>query len=184
MGNSFNLVLSALRKEKNLSQREAAAKLGVSQALLSHYENGVREPGLQFISQVCDFYGVSADYLLGRSALRCQTVFTEDELSEIKPCVEAFISLFHELTDMKSREDAEDLTSLISAFIYKIHRMFNPFDGGEGVKTAYSITLTEALMHLREAQLVARNSGGTNEFKLPDALVKQVEDELNMLFNE
>lgn len=184
MGNSFNLVLSALRKEKNLSQREAAAKLGVSQALLSHYENGVREPGLQFISQVCDFYGVSADYLLGRSALRCPMVFSESDVSDIKNCVEAFLTLFHELAALKSKEDADDLISLISAFIYKIHRLFNPYEGGSVVKTAYYVSLTEALMHLREAQLVARNSGGTNEFKLPDALVKQVEDELDMLFNE
>jgi transcriptional regulator with XRE-family HTH domain len=59
--------LGALRREKNLSQREAAAKLGVSQALLSHYENGAREPKFDFVIRACDYYGVSADYLLGRS---------------------------------------------------------------------------------------------------------------------
>ena len=62
---TFSTVLSALRKETGLSQRMAAADLGVSQALLSHYENGAREPKLDFVAKACDYYGVSADYLLG-----------------------------------------------------------------------------------------------------------------------
>ena len=67
MVRSFPETLSALRREKNISQRTAAAELGISQALLSHYENGVREPGLNFVCKACDYYGVSADYLLCRS---------------------------------------------------------------------------------------------------------------------
>ena len=39
----------------------------MSQALLSHYEKGVRECGLDFVVRAADFYGVSCDYLLGRS---------------------------------------------------------------------------------------------------------------------
>ena len=59
--------MSELRRERGLSQRAAAAALGISQALLSHYENGAREPGLAFVCRACDYYGVSADYLLGRT---------------------------------------------------------------------------------------------------------------------
>ena len=65
MERSFPETLSALRREKNISQRKAAADLHISQALLSHYENGAREPGLAFVCKACDYYGVSADYLLG-----------------------------------------------------------------------------------------------------------------------
>ena len=61
----FSRTLSLLRKEKGASQREAAGALGISQALLSHYENGIREPGLAFVTKACDYYHVSADYLLG-----------------------------------------------------------------------------------------------------------------------
>ena len=64
---TFQETLSALRREKNISQRQAAASLGISQALLSHYENGAREPGLAFVNRACDYYGVTADYLLCRS---------------------------------------------------------------------------------------------------------------------
>ena len=70
MATDFSRTLSLLRQEKGISQRKAAAALGISQALLSHHENGIREPGLAFVSKVCDFYHVSADFLLGRSANR------------------------------------------------------------------------------------------------------------------
>ena len=58
--------LSRLRREKGVSQRKAASDLHISQALLSHYENGAREPGLAFVCRACDYYGVTADFLLGR----------------------------------------------------------------------------------------------------------------------
>ncbi len=63
----FHETLAALRRARGASQRQVAADLGISQALLSHYENGAREPGLSFVCRVCDYYGVTADYLLGRS---------------------------------------------------------------------------------------------------------------------
>lgn len=64
---SFAQILSELRRTAGLSQRKAAADLNISQALLSHYENAAREPGLNFVCRVCDYYNVTADYLLGRS---------------------------------------------------------------------------------------------------------------------
>lgn len=67
MENSFALILCELRKKKGYSQRRVAADLGISQALLSHYEKGLREPGLAFVVKACDYYGVTADYLLGRT---------------------------------------------------------------------------------------------------------------------
>ena len=63
---SFGNVLSSLRRSADLSQRKLAADLNISQALLSHYENGTREPGLSFVCRACDYFGVSADLLLGR----------------------------------------------------------------------------------------------------------------------
>ena len=66
----FAVNLGKLRREKDLSQRQVAAELGVSQALLSHYENDTREPKLDFVVKVCDFYGVTTDYILGRTGER------------------------------------------------------------------------------------------------------------------
>ncbi len=67
MARGFSETMFLLRRERGVSQRTAAADLHISQALLSHYENGAREPGLDFVCRACDYYGVSADYLLGRS---------------------------------------------------------------------------------------------------------------------
>ena len=67
MNEAFSARLSALRKERGLSQKEAAEALGISGALLSHYEKGILECGLQFICKAAAFYDVSCDYLLGVS---------------------------------------------------------------------------------------------------------------------
>ncbi len=77
MNSHFSRTLSLLRQERGLSQRQVARELGISQALLSHYENGVREPGLDFVSRACDFYSVSADYLLGRTLSRDGTTILD-----------------------------------------------------------------------------------------------------------
>ena len=68
MSKAFAENIGRLRRGSGQSQREAAAGLGISQALLSHYENGSREPGLDFVVRVCDYYGVTADFLLGRTS--------------------------------------------------------------------------------------------------------------------
>ena len=44
----FNRIIKLLRKERGITQKQAAEDLGVSQALLSHYEKGIRECGLDF----------------------------------------------------------------------------------------------------------------------------------------
>src|SRR5574344_3097679 len=80
MATEFSRTLSLLRQERGVSQRKAAADLGISQALLSHYENGIREPGLAFVKKACDYYHVSADYLLGRTLPRDGGMIGAEEL--------------------------------------------------------------------------------------------------------
>lgn len=82
MNKDLPRILKLLRKERGIRQKEAADSLGVAQALLSHYENGKRECGLDFLVQAADFYGVSVDYLLGRTSSRSGIVITENELPE------------------------------------------------------------------------------------------------------
>ena len=79
MSSDFSRSLTLLRKEKGISQRSVAKELGISQALLSHYENGIREPGLAFVVRACDYYGVAADFLLGRTLSRDGTTIVDAE---------------------------------------------------------------------------------------------------------
>lgn len=67
--NDFGRILTLLRKERGYTQKRAAEDLHVSQALLSHYEKGLRECGLDFVVTAAEYYGVSCDYLLGRTPL-------------------------------------------------------------------------------------------------------------------
>ena len=79
MNSDLSRSLTLLRKEKGASQRVVAKDLGISQALLSHYENGIREPGMAFVVKACDYYGVSADFLLGRTLSRDGTTIVDAE---------------------------------------------------------------------------------------------------------
>lgn len=84
MREDFARTLAMLRQERGISQRQAAAALGVSQALLSHYENGLREPGLNFVVKACDFYNVSSDFMLGRTLSRDgTTIIDADSLYDV-----------------------------------------------------------------------------------------------------
>ena len=76
----FSRTLSLLRRERGVSQRTAASDLGISQALLSHYENGIREPGLSFVVKACDYYHVSADFILGRTLSRDGSMLSSEEV--------------------------------------------------------------------------------------------------------
>jgi transcriptional regulator with XRE-family HTH domain len=76
----FAVILSQLRKERGISQKKAATDLGISQALLSHYEKGIRECGLDFVIKCSEYYGVTTDYLLGVSESR--NGFNTDYMNE------------------------------------------------------------------------------------------------------
>jgi transcriptional regulator with XRE-family HTH domain len=82
MNNDFPRILALLRKERKLSQKQAAGDLGVAQALLSHYEKGKRECGLGFLVRAADYYNVSTDYLLGRSASYDGSIISEGDIPE------------------------------------------------------------------------------------------------------
>lgn len=75
----FHRNLSNLRHEKGLSQKVASARLGVSQALLSHYEKGIREPGFDFLIRCAEYYDCSVDYLLGRTNDRRGIAYVPEE---------------------------------------------------------------------------------------------------------
>ena len=82
MNSDFPRIITFLRKERGLSQKQVAADLGISQALLSHYEKGIRECGLDFLVKAADYFEVSCDYLLGRTVQRRLASVSADDLPE------------------------------------------------------------------------------------------------------
>ncbi len=73
-----------LRKKLKVNQAEVAAFLGVSVAAYQNYETGRREANYEMLSKLADFYGVTTDYLLGRSEAPPDPIpqLTDDEMEK------------------------------------------------------------------------------------------------------
>ena len=181
MGESFPKILSGLRHKKGVNQRTAAAALNISQALLSHYENGLREPGLDFIRTVCRYYGVSSDYLLGLSSVRTPLTGGDGggevsaELQEMLASV--FSELLRALSACGSRDAEDALSGVLSVFFYDLMR--GRTDGGLPLPEEAYPTLCDACVKLCRARLAAAE--GAPEFRIPEKLRKAAEAELEVL---
>ena len=62
--------LKALRKEKNMRQSDVAEMLGIGVRTYQYYEGDEHRPDYEMLIALADFFGVSTDYLLGRSEER------------------------------------------------------------------------------------------------------------------
>ena len=142
MNQNFSRIISLLRKERGLSQKAAAENLDISQALLSHYEKGIRECGLDFVIKVADFYSVSCDYLLGRCANRSGATIAIDDIPETdilhkdskargsmlpvlnKKLLTSSINIIYNLLqDCSHRGLTTDVSTYLSASVYKTFRI-------------------------------------------------------------
>lgn len=56
--------LRKIRKEKNLNQLKVAMDLNISREALSYYENGKRDPSLEMLNKLSEYFNVSIDYLV------------------------------------------------------------------------------------------------------------------------
>lgn len=61
------LKLKELRKERNLTLKEVASALSIPLQTYAAYEHGTREPSFAMLKDLCKFFDVSADYLIGLS---------------------------------------------------------------------------------------------------------------------
>ena len=64
---SYQQIIRELREDSDLSQADIAKVLGTTQQMYSRYENGTCEMPIRHLLKLCEFYGVSADYALGRT---------------------------------------------------------------------------------------------------------------------
>lgn len=64
------LRIKQLREEMGISQLDFAKKINLTQQSISLYEKGDREPSLDVLTSMADFFGVSLDYLLCKSDKR------------------------------------------------------------------------------------------------------------------
>lgn len=187
MNKDFPRVMKLLRKERGLKQKEAAEQLGVAQALLSHYENGKRECGLDFLVYVADFYGVSVDYILGRTNSRTGTVIASEELPESsisesyngapsgaatmlrkKLITNSMEIIFSLLLKSKNRELAKHVGSYLLTAVYRAYRMVFSA-GGRNDENSFAIPreavsgMCSAKMSMDEVKAAIALSEGTQD---------------------
>lgn len=91
------LRIKELREEKNISQLELAKKLNLTQQSISLYEKGDREPSIDVLKSIANFFNVSLDYLLGKSDIRN---YDEDE--------KEFRFAYHKETEGMTDEEIKD----------------------------------------------------------------------------
>ena len=172
----FSRIITLLRKEKGITQKQAAEQLGVSQALLSHYEKGIRECGLDFVVRVADFYGVSCDYLLGRSPDRSGLTLSVEEIPNPETAKDgvfhgSVLPTFNKklisnslniLYDKLNSCPDKGLVSEISAYLM-IALLYNagPKNASSlfGVRKSVYSGYADAAMHVAEANVEAILSG-------------------------
>lgn len=62
---TFSMRLRELRMDKQMSMKQLAVAIGTTDAAISNWENGINEPKISYVIRLCEFFNVSADYLLG-----------------------------------------------------------------------------------------------------------------------
>ncbi len=196
MNKDFPRVLKLLREERGLKQKDAADRMGIAQALLSHYENGKRECGLDFLVQASDFYGVSVDYLLGRTSSRTGTVIAEEELPEssisessdingntglllrkklITNSLEVIFSLMAKAGNSKL---SKSVASYIMTCVYRSYRMVFSA-GGQNDEKSFSVPADEvsglcaAKISVDEIRARAAAGEGTSDERITNARIEQ-----------
>ena len=63
---SYQQIIRELREDRDLSQADIAKLLNTTQQMYSRYENGTCEMPIRHLLKLCEFYDVTADYVLGR----------------------------------------------------------------------------------------------------------------------
>ena len=71
-------ILRQLRKEKGISQEEFGRIFGMSQRMYGTYEQGVRQPSIETLLDICEYYNVSLDYITGNETKKFYTLTDEE----------------------------------------------------------------------------------------------------------
>ncbi len=71
--------IAELRKEKHLNQTGLAMKLNISQYLVSAYETGRHQPGIDILIEMSKLFNVSVDYIIGNTDTKSPFIITSND---------------------------------------------------------------------------------------------------------
>ena len=107
-------ILKQLRKEKGYSAKEVADGCSMSIGVYKKYESGERGVGTPALCKIADFYGVSTDYLLGRTPVK-QMVTEEPDpvnLLNLNPLEKSIVYAYIALSPEKRTEFVETMKQI------------------------------------------------------------------------
>jgi len=99
--------IKTLRDEKGLSQAALASALGVSRMTVNNYENEKRAPDIDFAMNAADYFGVTVEYLTGRTEYRYK--------DDIAVSLDKVEKLFRTMEKLPQRESQAMVSYLIEA---------------------------------------------------------------------
>ncbi|MEG1536341.1 MAG: helix-turn-helix transcriptional regulator [Clostridia bacterium] len=88
-------IMTTLRKENNLTQKEIAEKIGVGQATICLWESGASLPNCTAIKKMCEFYDISADFFVG---IVDENGNGSTKYRNIPPQKQLFLDMFDKMT--------------------------------------------------------------------------------------
>ena len=170
--------LVTLRRERGLSQTNAARLLGVSQPTLSCYESGRRKCSLSFLKRTAEFYGVSCDLLLSVSPNRSfgERSETREPCKAYPGCERVILSYAERVGESGFEKVIEDWFSL---FYYKLFRVI--FEKNEdNSKYFFSVGDTyerDLLMKILESYKSLSDFGKQKSKKAPKISISSLVEE-------
>lgn len=126
--------IKELREFNNIQQKELASILEISPNTLSQYENNKREPSIDIVSKIADYFNVSADFVYGTS-----------DITTCKKCGLTYLPL-----DTQDRDVHEQLHSLWESAIKKYGTLYSNTVENERLKAVNRNIVQDTTIPLEE----------------------------------
>ena len=118
--NKLSERLTHLRKNKGLTLRELSDELGeIKEATISRYEHGRREPKLDTLLKIADYFDCSVDYLLGRKNYRNieEVIEKPEKINEIEMMYNIYSKLKKQDIDIDKLKDTVVILEKVEAIL-------------------------------------------------------------------
>lgn len=109
----FSNVLKSLRLNAGLNQEELGKKLGLAKSTISMYENGIREPNLETLEAIADYFNVDMNTLTDSKSSADLNTELQGYLEELKNRSE--MRMLFSLAKGATKEDVEQAVKIIEA---------------------------------------------------------------------
>ncbi len=145
----FRNRLKQLREQRGLSQKDLADFLGMTRQAVAYYESGKREPNINTIIKLADYFSVSADYLLGR-------VDCKDPYAYI---IGRNLRLIR--GDLTYKQICEKISMKMGVLIFP--EMFEMYEKGQHIPCTGTIKMLSRFANVRESFFYTNNTAESLE---------------------